>query len=166
MIVADILWISLSKQSGHKSTELNSIRLKDFLVQLEQFSIALSQVMREKAVFVNYGVVRLQMCLRRQKSPFDGLSVVRTYRLQCIFHGAYGKNDVACDSVHPAQGCCDGQHRRSLFPVLPAQVRIDNDSDIAQLFRNHASRSCRRHDFVPRCQVSWMILGRIFTIAR
>lgn len=166
MIVADILWISLSKQSGHKSTELNSIKFKDFLVQLVQFPITLSQVMHEKAIFVNYGVVRLQMRLRRQKSPFDSLSVVRTYRLSCISRGTYGKNDVTRNSVHPAQGCCDGQYRRSLFPILYAQVRIDNDSSIVQLFKNRASRSCRCHDFVPRYQVSWMILGRIFIIAR
>ena len=58
MIVADSLWISRSKQAGQSATELNSIRLKDSLLQLLQLTITLKYA--GQVVFVNYDVFGLK----------------------------------------------------------------------------------------------------------
>jgi len=42
MILAETRWISLSKHAGQSSTELNSIRLTDSLVQFSQLPMAFS----------------------------------------------------------------------------------------------------------------------------
>jgi hypothetical protein len=59
MVVADILWISLSKQDGHSSTELNSIRLDASWLQFSQL-VPIVKIWQRKLVFVNCDVVGLK----------------------------------------------------------------------------------------------------------
>jgi len=164
MVVEEILWISLSKQAGQSSMELNSIRLDASWLQFAQL-VPIVKICQRKLVFVNCDVVGLK-CAQTGHRAFDVLSVRSAYRLVRILSGALGSmnENVAVCPLSSHQGRCDGRHRRNLLPILPAQVLISDTLGIgAQAIADSIGRSRHNCCAVPLNQLPE--LGADFSVA-